>query len=104
MNFESINPDPNKPFEGVPFSRVVMAGVGHAILRSAISIILYLVAGLPGLVLSWLYGISLGRRSRMIGFPKATSAMASIGTATHAAVSIWTYILLSLSVAPPWWP
>lgn len=94
----------DEPFEGVPFYRIILGGAGYAILRSLISIALYFVAGLLGLLVSWIYGIYTGRRSIMIGYPKATAAMSSLGTSMHAIILLLAYFRFELSPYPFWWP
>ena len=104
MNLDSLEPDNTKSFEGVPFSRILFGAFGHALLNTIVSIFLYLIAGLLGVVISWFWGISIRRRSIMQGFPKATGAMGSLATPMHLAIVCWAFYFFELSFLPPWWP
>ena len=89
--------------EGQGFSRIIFAAIMQTLLRLVVSIVFYLISGLIGLVISWIYGVTLGKRSQLTAYPRFTYLAGAIATMLHAAVLIGGYIGLELQPQPPWW-
>ena len=88
----------------VPLLNILLAGVGQALLRSVMSIVLYLLFGAIGLIGSWIVGIVLNGRLVMNGYPNASRQMNLLGTILHTIVILWAYFGFALSPYPIWWP
>ena len=86
--------------DDIRLTNLVWAGIGQAILRLTVSTILYFVAGAVGLLVSFFWGISVGRRSKLAAYPVSTGIIASLATGFHGAILVWAFWLLDLSLYP----
>ena len=80
--------------------KIISAALGHAVLRSTATVVLWLLGGGLGVAFSFVWMWTVGRRSILEAYEAETRAAHNLATSIHLLICI--LVVGRLGVAPPW--